>query len=320
MSSSGVQPNTSSVRMMSASDGCPPPLPPSPPTPAPLVGVRATLSIGLTIALVVSLLLIRANWRQLCRAPSTTQCCGESSKARTLLLGFRLACGVWHCAVTLGLLIRKANDHAECPDVTHPWFFSLFFYTVWNYLLQAVFWFTATAASAASLLHSAVAPRRLRTAVHLLLSICLPSAILVSVVLWGVLLPNDIRHGHPEREENFFSYNMHAVNTVCLLAEFFFNRLTMMPGAFGAFLAWVWLYAIFCWCQNAVTGFWPYFFLVLDTWAAVGWYLGLFALNAVAYLVARLFSRLKVRWTPSLAADQESSEGMLQAHDEERLR
>ena len=132
----------------------------------------------------------------------------------------RLAWCVALCGDT-GIAVR--SDHAECPEVTHPWFFSLLFYTVWNYLLQAVFWFTATAASAASLLHSAVAPRRLRTAVHLLLSICLPSAILVSVVLWGVLLPNDIRHGHPEREENFFSYNMHAVNTVCLLAEFFFN-------------------------------------------------------------------------------------------------
>ena len=28
----------------------------------------------------------------------------------------------------------------------------------------------------------------------------------------------------------------------------------------------------FAWVQHGVSGFWPYFFLRMDTWAAPGWY------------------------------------------------
>ena len=42
-----------------------------------------------------------------------------------------------------------------------------------------------------------------------------------------------------------------------------------------------------CWLQEAQTGFWPYFFMSLSSWSAVGWY----ALCRELGLEGRLFYR-----------------------------
>ena len=55
------------------------------------------------------------------------------------------------------------------------------------------------------------------------------------------------------------------------------------------------LYCFFVWIFTSTGGFWPYFFLDLSSWAAVGWYSILIALFAAVYAMAVGGSALKAR-------------------------
>ena len=74
------------------------------------------------------------------------------------------------------------------------------------------------------------------------------------------------------------------------------------PGALRALLVWQLAYVGCAWTQNAFTGFWPYPFMRLDTWAAIGWLLGIFVAHVLLYSLVALGSRLKGRCAPSLKA------------------
>jgi len=130
------------------------------------------------------------------------------------------------------------------------------------------------------LLPDAAGPRRSRAdragcavaALHsLIFSVCLPSAVLVTIVLWTVLYPSDAAAGHSENELNFGSYNMHAINTALLLLDFGVSRLVVRPQQLYLTLAWACSYCVFAWVQHASTYFWPYFFLDLSGWGALAW-------------------------------------------------
>ena len=76
----------------------------------------------------------------------------------------------------------------------------------------------------------------------------------------------------------------------------------MRAADFYLTLGWATAYVLFAWAQYAQSGFWPYFFLDLSSWAAVGWYSILIALFAAVYAMAVGGSALKARWA-GLAVD-----------------
>jgi len=130
---------------------------------------------------------------------------------------------------------------------------------------------------------------------HLLWSVCVPSALLVTIVLWGVLYPADKARGHQRNELNPASFEAHAINTLLLLLDGAANRLSVRAADFYLTLGWATAYVLYAWAQYAQSGFWPYFFLDLSSWAAVGWYSLLIALFAAVYAMAVGGSALKAR-------------------------
>jgi len=224
-----------------------------------------------------------------CFCPTKGSRCGGA-----VLFGFRLSVAAWQVVVMGSFIVRKATSGGP------RWAYMFIFYTCWNYLLQTLWWLAATAASFCSLYTVAGPSANLRRFVHLTLSISMPAAILVSTVLWGVLLPADILHGHGGRELNFYSYGMHAINTALLLLECSVNRMLVHHNALPVLLVWICLYVAFAFAQHAASDFWPYFFMELDTWAALGWYSAMLLLHLAAYGLVKLGSRCKARWRPEI--------------------
>ena len=293
----------------------PPPPPPPPPLPPALLGVRITISVAFGVMLLAVVRLLYGSRRRLAATPSTlavtgTRWCSPSSgtsaaaRPRAALFAFRFAVAVWQILVIVALCVSNARS----PTKGGHWAFQFLFFTVWNYVLQSVFWCFAAAASAAAVCTASGPGPRLRRLTHVLFSICVPMALLVSVVLWGVLAPDAFRNHHPTQVLNFYSYNMHAANTCCLLADACCNRMLLKRGTLGLVLIWALVYAAFSWIQESQTHFWPYFFMRLDTYAAIGWYLALMALHVGAYVLVLVLSGLKARRQPSLV-EQTAAEG-----------
>ena len=207
---------------------------------------------------------------------------------RPALLVFRLSVFLWQSAV-LGTLIAYK----------YPSFREFAFYTVWNYILQTGWWLSAVAVSGCSIA-SVQPPRWMCEISYVLFSVSMPASMLVSIVMWTILAPHDIAHGRAPADINFFSFNMHAANTVLLLAEFAVNRVLIGSDALVYLVCWMCCYCAFTWIFEAFEHWWPYFFCDLSTWAALGWYTALLLLHLVAFAVAILFSRTKARLTKGL--------------------
>ena len=207
---------------------------------------------------------------------------------RLALLVFRLSVFLWQSAV-LGTLIAYK----------YPSFREFAFYTVWNYILQTGWWLSAVAVSGCSIA-SVQPPRWMCEISYVLFSVSMPASMLVSIVMWTILAPHDIAHGGAPADINFFSFNMHAANTVLLLAEFAVNRVLIGSDALVYLVCWMCCYCAFTWIFEAFEHWWPYFFCDLSTWAALGWYTALLLLHLVAFAVAILFSRTKARLTKGL--------------------
>jgi hypothetical protein len=129
----------------------------------------------------------------------------------------------------------------------------------------------------------------------LLFSTCLPSALLVSIVLWTILYPADAAQGHSTRELNFASYNQHAINTALLLIEFCVNRFVVPIQHLYLTLSWACTYVVFSWIQHSYTHTWPYFFLDLSGPSAIPWYAVLMLAYIVVFLLVVAASRVKSR-------------------------
>ncbi|CAE8688163.1 unnamed protein product [Polarella glacialis] len=178
------------------------------------------------------------------------------------------------------------------------------FYTVWNYHWQILFWACATTASASTILHGTaelpgtarieyLSPR-FRTVLGILFEVSLPMTFFVSIVLWGVLAPVAAENGKGWQVFTFYSYNQHALNTLCTLVEFCINRLLIVRHHMILVLVWSSIYCVFSWIQHAFTDFWPYFFLQLN-FAALFWYALLLLLHVALFSAAVCASDWKRR-------------------------
>ena len=221
-------------------------------------------------------------------------------RKRAALFAFRFVMACWQSAVLVGLTVGHAEDPSRAAHPNDPWWWQFLFFTVWNYMLQTVFWACAATASAAALCSAGGPSAGLRCAMHSLLSVCLPMALLVSIVLWSILFPVTLAHHKPSIDLNFYSYNMHALNTLMLLCEACVDRLLLQRAALGLLVAWVLLYAAAAFVQHAFTDWWPYFFLALDTWAALGWWAALGGVTLGVYLLVLCLSACKARRQPRL--------------------
>ena len=265
-----------------------------------LLGVRILVgTVAALVFLACARVIHRSRVAYFGRVPTVEAVAGSGhhSSRSALLCGFRLAVFGWQLTIMVSYIVHKAfSEH----NPQWPRMFA--FFTIWNYLLQTAWWGLASMASFTAIWSLGGPSLRLRRVVHALLSVCAPAAILVSVVLWCVLLPVDARHvpSLAHRELNVFSYNMHAVNTLCLLIECALNRMLLHPAALPLLLCWVCLYMAVCWLQQAYTGFWPYFFMDLSSWWAVAWYALLLLLHVAAFGLVVLGSRLKARHRPLL--------------------
>ena len=287
--------------------------------------VRAAIAVLWSLMVLVTLRILWTSRRLLCAPPSLLAASGtrwckaggarRHNRQRAFLFAYRFLVALYQLAVLSALIF--GSYHPDALAKKHPAFQFLFF-TVWNYILQTIFWVVAAATSAAALCSASGPSALLRCATHSLLSVCLPMSLLVSVVLWTVLFPDAIRKHRPEVDLNFFSYSMHALNTLLLFFEFFLDRMLLQRAALGLLLSWALLYAAFSWVQNAFTGLWPYFFLRLDSWAALPWYAAVAALNLVFWAVVRLLSVCKARCNPSLV-EGAAGAGLMAPTDAEGL-
>lgn len=294
-----------------------------PPTEA-LLGDRIIIGILWGVAVIAVCRLIYLSRRSLLAAPSVhavtgTRWCMTSNdqasvRRRAALFAYRFSLALWQIIVLVSITVGKILSADAAVHAS--WGFVFMFFTVWNYIMQTVFWISAASASAASLCGASGPSHGLRRLTSILLSISVPMSILVSAVLWGVLFPATLRAGNPDECLNLFSYSMHALNTLTLLIEAAVDRMLAHRGTLGLVLLWMLLYAAFAWVQNAATHFWPYFFMRLDTYAAIGWYVGLLLLHGVAFGLLLLLSNIKARCDPTLVeADAQTPAGRVAPAD-----
>lgn len=165
------------------------------------------------------------------------------------------------------------------------------FFTVWNYYLQLVFFGLASFCSVAYTSKREV-PQGVLTVTAVLYQVCVPVSVLVSMLTWGVLLPQATQAGDAEQLLNFVSYCMHAVNCVCLLLEFYFGRLLLHSWLYVVVVAWMGGYIGFAWIYHANTQWYAYFFLELTAVAPI-WYTGCVLLSAGVFFTFVGFSHCK---------------------------
>ena len=143
------------------------------------------------------------------------------------------------------------------------------FFTTWNYLLQATY-FVLSAVAGARLLwkpHWALletrAERALARAVWALFSVCLPSSVMVTVVLWGVLLPATLRSGSSAAIDAMLSassFAQHLVNTILLMLDFAVNHMLVDTSTLVLVVCWNVAYVLFEWVAHSMSAKWTYFF------------------------------------------------------------
>tara|TARA_B110001452_G_C15124614_1_gene391944 strand:- start:3 stop:929 length:927 start_codon:yes stop_codon:yes gene_type:complete len=235
-------------------------------------------------------------------------------KAQLALLVLRVMATVWQLVV-LVYAYSSGILHANLTGKPS----NLAKFTVWNYHLQTIFWLVSATVSIrhitqqrsrvglsqqeASIPSDAeeqcsnpsprCGDRFLEVTQPLLLAVCVPTSVLVSVVFWLVLVPGSVSAGVAMSDVlHFTSYNMHAVNTLTILAEFGLNRLFVPPQQLLFYLLWATLYVFFQWAVHPLTHEWAYPFLALDP-VALAWYPGVLAVFMLLYWAALGLSKLK---------------------------
>ncbi|OQR80716.1 hypothetical protein ACHHYP_17276 [Achlya hypogyna] len=171
----------------------------------------------------------------------------------------------------------------------------LSYYTVWNFLLQAVYfiWAIKYQLSTFGSRKGLVAVSREGCVLNAFFDICFANSILVIIIYWGLLY-------NPKML--WYSYIQHGGNTLLLLLDFWGNRFVVQTRSVVAVLLFPTIYGVFVWISNVtwLDGWWPYYFLKTDEPTAPLWVLGVFAGHFAAFAVALGISTIKVKLTPQL--------------------
>ena len=90
--------------------------------------------------------------------------------------------------------------------------------------------------------------------------------------------------------------HVHFWNTVALTVEFSINRLLLRAGHFVLMMTWITTYVIYAWSMKATTWYrFVYYFMSLETPAALVWYPILIFIHMFVYFTLVAFSRCKER-------------------------
>jgi len=227
-------------------------------------GLYAALSAELALIVAASTA-VSYYWRHGCQHATLRLVATPSFAARpwaaqragaACLLAFRASCAtVW---ITVMVSAAQEGDSRI-----------YLFFTTWNYLLQATY-FVLSAVAGARLLwkpHWALletrAERALARAVWALFSVCLPSSVMVTVVLWGVLLPATLRSGSSAAIDAMLSassFAQHLVNTILLMLDFAVNHMLVDTSTLVLVVCWNVAYVLFEWVAHSMSAKWTYFF------------------------------------------------------------
>lgn len=195
----------------------------------------------------------------------------------------------------------------------------LVYYTVWSYTLLNAYFMLATYHSFQAMRRGDVlltSPSRLNKFTCVLFQIVFTTCLLVDVVLWGILLPNQ-KKNHPEQccgqFYNFSSYNVHGVNLLLICVDFIFSRHEITPAHAVYCVIYPLVFGVFSWIYHAAGGKWVYFFLDTSAKAAGAWYLGLCALHLMFFLVIWIVGKVKrflvAKYFPVELAEETSQVG-----------
>ncbi|OQR93508.1 hypothetical protein ACHHYP_02488 [Achlya hypogyna] len=161
---------------------------------------------------------------------------------------------------------------------------SLGFYTCWNFALQTTYWAWAICDVS-----------RTSRGRRLLLDVAFPNSLLVLTVVWLILYPRAQAGGWADKFLNELSYIQHGGNVVFLAVEFAADPIPMANGGAALQALFSTTYAIVAWIVHAVTGFWPYPFLKIETPSAPLWYAFLLALHFAFFLLVKCIAGATAR-------------------------
>ena len=140
-------------------------------------------------------------------------------------------------------------------------------------------------------------------AVQVLFSISLASAILVTTVSYGILVPSVLLLPQPPHRQGGIvillspqGHIMHSLNLAFMLCDMWLGRQTMQPRDlhFGAY--WILAYTLFEWCFHSFTGMWHYPFMNYNKPFAPVAYAALYAVFVAYWLLGcRLSSYIHCR-------------------------
>ena len=137
---------------------------------------------------------------------------------------------------------------------------------------------------------------------QVLLELNLPMSVLIAVVVWLVIYPNDAaiaeRTGDTtelRRDLSLTSLSMHGANVLFMSLEFFLDALLVAPRHLGLVVSWAMLYGLFNGLQAYWTGDAVYFFMdfTVKTSPLIG--AGLTLVLCAAYAAVCVLSALKRR-------------------------
>lgn len=165
-------------------------------------------------------------------------------------------------------------------------------YTVWNFNLCTLYFALAFVDSARNLRRGALVGGghggggSMDTLQHIMtavLEVELPSALLVDLVTWGVLLPATMASGNGDVLLNPTSFVQHGANAVLLLIDFSLSGMRFRRWHVLLCCGWPCCYGVFHIIYTA-TGNWPiYFFLNMSSPFTFVWFLGLLGIHAAFF-------------------------------------
>jgi len=205
----------------------------------------------------------------------------HSTSAQVVLLVFRVGVCSWMSGVQI----------MQYVVAFHPARLIVFF-TVWNYILQILYFGAAAFCSWRHLQGRQFSSDCwLSYILPILFEVCTSSSILISIVLWGILAPVALKSGDERAIGlcfDFFSYNQHLVNTGFLAIEFLFNRLAVHWSHAILVIVWAVAYCLFSWANYLLYGWWPYYFLELNAKAPLSYGALLMLHVCIFFFVAQL--------------------------------
>lgn len=287
--------------------------PASPPPNAPIrLGVPwVTTVAGAEVLLICTVATViwvhqRRQPGRLCVPDSTAAAgtvCGNSRTACLLLCAYRACNFIWFVTY----FFREQIARAKLIGTSFGWLAAVrtgfpVTYSAWCFYVQPWYWLLALASSVLHLLHGderdAATSMPALGRMHLYLRLCqwgyleviLPSAWIVTLVVFTLIEPfkldimwNQVSH-------------VHFWNTVALTVEFSINRLLLRAGHFVLMMTWITTYVIYAWSMKATTWYrFVYYFMSLETPAALVWYPILIFIHMFVYFTLVAFSRCKER-------------------------